>query len=80
MTLTDDSRVILAEIEADARATYNPAYDGVDEATAMEWEAEAQREYNDAIDAMYFETEATDRLERVAREREYSQELDPLPF
>lgn len=41
MTLTDDSRSTLAEIEADARATYDPRWDGVDEATAMEWEREA---------------------------------------
>lgn len=41
MTRTDDSIAIIGEIEHDAR---EDGYDGLDEATAMEWEAEAQSE------------------------------------
>lgn len=41
MSLTDDSIAIISEIEHDAR---EDGYDGLDEATAMEWVWEAQRE------------------------------------
>ena len=42
----DYDRAILAEITADAR-DYDPRWDVVDEATAMEWERESQRDMID---------------------------------
>ena len=53
----DCDRAILAEITADAR-DYDPRWDGVDEATAMEWEWESQRDIEADIESWEASREA----------------------
>ena len=68
----DCDRAILAEIQSDAR-DYDPRWDGVDEATAMEWERESQR---DMIDV-----EAGIEAWEASREAAWrAMPIDPVPF